>query len=37
MRSLTLFFAACALCWQLPAQAVPLMDLVDVEASAATS
>lgn len=31
MRSLKLFFAACALCWQVPAQAVPLMDLVDIE------
>lgn len=30
MRSLKLFLAAVAL-WQLPAQAVPLMDLVDVE------
>ena len=26
-----LFLAAVALCWQLPAQAVPLMDLVDIE------
>lgn len=31
MRSLKLFLAAVALCGQLPAQAVPLMDLVDVE------
>src|SRR5690606_17883791 len=31
MRLLKLFLAACALCGYLPAQAVPLMDLVDVE------